>query len=294
MTTSIRRLRPLAATGAVLTLLAVLVACGGDEEPEYGPVEQMVTLGDSYAAGPGIDPIENGTCQRSGANYGSLVADMLKVQNFQDASCGGADTKDLVTGQTRRGQVVNQPQLSSVTEATDLVTLGIGLNNGGASAFALYICIPSLGFKDLCDQYLAFPERDVIEKVDEIADSVKLGIESIRDLAPNTRIVLVGYPRALPDDAECPDVLPLTGEAADRLRLVLKAADVAYRRVAEETKVQYVSTYDASEGHDMCSDDPWVNGVTDDSRAGGGAALHPTPAFMTAVADLVETAVSKQ
>lgn len=293
MMTSMRRTRTLATTAGALVLLAGLAACGsdGDGDPRFEPIEQVVTLGDSYAAGPGINPIVDGTCQRSGSNYGALVAKRLRATNFQDSSCGGADTKDLVTGQTRRGQVVNQPQLSSVTEATDLVTLGIGLNNGGTSAFTLYVCIPELNLKELCDQYLSFPERDVIDKVDEIADSVKLGIESIRDLAPNTRVVLVGYPRALPEDAECPDKLPLTGEAADRLRLVLKSADVAYRRVAEETKVQYVSTYEASRGHDICSDEPWVNGIVDNSTTGGGAQLHPTPAFMAAVADLVYEAV---
>ena len=278
-----------------MALLATVAACGGgDDDPVFGPIEQVVALGDSYAAGPGINPIVDGTCQRSGSNYGSLVAKKLKAQNYQDSTCGGADTKDLVTGQTRRGVVVNQPQLSSVTEATDLVTVGIGLNNGGASAFALYVCLPSLNLKDYCDQYLALPESDIIKKVDQIADSVKIGIESIRDLAPNTRVVLVGYPRALPDDAECPDILPLTGEAADRLRLVLKAADVAYRRIAKESKIQYVSTYAASKGHDMCSADPWANGLKDNSATGGGAALHPTPAFMAAVADRVVAAVSKK
>ena len=293
MMTSMRRTRTLASTAGAFVLLVGLTACGGDggDDPRFEPIEQVVTLGDSYAAGPGINPIVDGTCQRSGSNYGSLVAKRLEAKNFQDSSCGGADTKDLVTGQTRRGQVVNQPQLSSVTEATDLVTLGIGLNNGGTSAFTLYVCIPELNLKELCDQYLSFPERDVIDKVDEIADSVKLGIESIRDLAPNTRVVLVGYPRELPDDPECPDKQPLTCEAADRLRLVLKSADVAYRRVAQETKIQYVSTYEASRGHDICSAAPWVNGIKDNSITGGGAQLHPTPAFMEAVAGLVYEAV---
>lgn len=294
MNTVNRRTRPWAAATAFVALLAVTAGCGSDEEgPDFQPIEQVVALGDSYAAGPGINPIGDGTCLRSESNYGSLVAKRLEAANYQDATCGGADTKDLVTGQTRRGQVVNQPQLSSVTEATDLVTLGLGLNNGGASAFALYVCIPELNLADYCKQYLALPERDIVEKVEQIADSVKIGIEAIRDLAPNTRVVLVGYPRALPDDGECPDILPLTGAAADRLRLVLAAADVAYRRVAEEEKISYVSTYQASRGHDMCSADPWVNGIKDNSATGGGAALHPTPAFMAAVTDAV-VAVSKK
>jgi hypothetical protein len=43
--------------------------------------------------------------------------------------------------------------------------------------------------------------------------------------------------------------------------------------------------YAPSEGHDVCSADPWVNGVADGGA--DGAALHPTRAEQRAVADRI-------
>ena len=57
------------------------------------------------------------------------------------------------------------------------------------------------------------------------------------------------------------------------------------RFAAEETGSTYVDVWAASQGHDICSEDPWVNGaVTDQQRA---AAYHPFAEEQAAVADLV-------
>ena len=44
----------------------------------------------------------------------------------------------------------------------------------------------------------------------------------------------------------------------------------------------YVDTYALSKGHDVCSDDPWLNGAVD--KPGQAVALHPFEAFHQAVA----------
>jgi hypothetical protein len=50
--------------------------------------------------------------------------------------------------------------------------------------------------------------------------------------------------------------------------------------------VEFLDVYAASRGHDVCSDDPWVNGrQTDTSRA---AAFHPFPEGMAGVARALE------
>jgi hypothetical protein len=47
----------------------------------------------------------------------------------------------------------------------------------------------------------------------------------------------------------------------------------------------------ASRGHDLCADDPWVNGsVTDQKRA---AAYHPFAEEQVAVADLVVAGIRR-
>ena len=42
----------------------------------------------------------------------------------------------------------------------------------------------------------------------------------------------------------------------------------------------------ASEGHDICSDDPWINGRRKDRRT-KAAPYHPMPAEQAAVAELI-------
>ena len=54
-----------------------------------------VALGSSFASGPGIDPLLDARCGRSGSNYAHLVAERLGY-DLVDVTCGGA------TGTTSR------------------------------------------------------------------------------------------------------------------------------------------------------------------------------------------------
>ena len=83
-------------------------------------------MGDSAAAAPLVpgDVRTPLSCIRSGKNYPSLVADDLVVNAFQDMTCSGAKTDHFFEAQDD-----NPPQLSAVTPATTLVTIGpIGAN----------------------------------------------------------------------------------------------------------------------------------------------------------------------
>jgi hypothetical protein len=105
-------------------------------------------------------------------------------------------------------------------------------------------------------------------------------------------VVLVGYPRILPDSGDCPDRLPLAPAMEPRLRAVMKQIDDGWRRAAAAVGVDYVDTWAMSRGHDVCSSDPWVNGASD--VAGEAAPLHPFPAFHRAVADAIVALLGKR
>ncbi len=280
----------------LLSTIALLAAGCGKEEaaPPSGPVKQYAALGDSYAAGPGIPPVEDAGCYRSGANYGSLVADDLNIPDYADATCGGASSKDLLTGQvTQAGDRINDAQLDAVTKDTDLVTLGIGLNEGGFSVQVMYICLPEINQAAACQAYLNRPDSDLKKALEVIGDRVAGSIKAIRKKAPSARVVLVGYPRMLPVEGECPDVIPLTGKAADRLKQTSLLTSEIFKVVAEHENADYIDMYTPSVGHDACSKDPWVNGIENKSTTGEGAALHPTPTFMREVADRIDALVTK-
>jgi hypothetical protein len=98
--------------------------------------------------------------------------------------------------------------------------------------------------------------------------------------------VLVGYPRIAPSTGACPRRLPLArGDVAFGDR-VLRALDGALRDAAASTGVDYLDAYAASEGHDVCSDRPWVNGRQ--TRAGVALAFHPLAAGMRGLAAELE------
>lgn len=277
----------------VVALALLATACGTKTipPPPTLKIAGYSALGDSYAAGAGISPVANADCYRSGANYASLIASDVTVTDFQDVTCGGATTSNLLQSQTRSGQIINSPQLDAVNKNTSLVTLGIGLNDTGLSIELIYVCLPQLGLKTECARYLHTPDSVLRAAIDHVVSQTKLALEAIRKKAPKATIVLVGYPHALPDKGSCTDILPLTGKAATRLRNTLAEVNIRYQQIAKDEGVDYLDMYAASEGHDMCSDTPWVNGAHDGGA--NGAPLHPTPAFEREVANRIEALVAK-
>jgi hypothetical protein len=98
-------------------------------------------------------------------------------------------------------------------------------------------------------------------------------------------MVVVDYPRIAPRSGTCPRLLPLAtgdyrwaGQVNDRLSR-------SVRRAARRAGATYVDVQAASVGHDICSDDPWVNGQQ--TVQGKALAYHPFAEEQRAVADLV-------
>ena len=129
------RLGLAAALSCAALVTAVGIGRGGDGggasliAPPNGP---YVALGDSYTAAPKV-PGQSGRpagCERSDHDYPALVARELglKQAEFRDLSCSGATTADLSAAQSTH-QGTNPAQLSAVSTATRLVTLGIGGND---------------------------------------------------------------------------------------------------------------------------------------------------------------------
>lgn len=274
---------------AVLLVLALatLGACAKkNPDTRPGDIHNYVALGDSYTSGVALDPLSFPACNRSERNYPSLVASDLDIENLQDASCGGAASKNLTETQTTPTGS-NQPQLTDVNEDTDLVTMGLGLNDYAISYFLLYVCLPLNGqVSAACNAYLSKPQSSIDTALRNMGGLVKADLDEIRKRGPNARIVLVGYPRFLPDTGECPAQVPLPGAALDRIRVSLVKANDILERAARRARVDFVDMYTASQGHDVCSSDPWVNGQT--NIAGKAYAFHPFAAYHQAVAAKLE------
>lgn len=290
---------------AAVACLAALVSCTGSPgaAPEPGadpapsgptatetrdPLDVLaggryVALGDSFTAAPlvPVTRIARG-CFRSDANYPSLLAESLHLR-LRDVSCSGATTRHLVRRQpTVQGSGVG-PQLRAVDERADLVTLGIGGNDLGLFGRLLRAC---LDVRAADPDGAPCAESDIgqrmLAQAPTIGAHVERAVERVRRRAPDARVVLVGYPRIAPSAGICPGRLPLaSGDVAFGDR-VLRALDGGLRAAAEATGVDYLDLYTASEGHDVCSDDPWVNGR--ETQAGIALAFHPLATGMRATA----------
>jgi lysophospholipase L1-like esterase len=269
----------------------VLAGCGS---PGSADGFRYVALGDSYTSGPGIEPMRWTTCQRSTENYPSLVARRLDIRtfhgSFHDVSCGGASTANVFHRQTLVGQ--QGPQLDSIDDRTTLVTVSIGFNDSGLANDLLYGCMGRTADDPQCAAVLGQPDSVVAQRIADAADHVTEVLRAVRKKAPHAQVILIGYPRIVPDTGACPDRYPVPEAMVERLRSAMPLLDEAMTAAAKRASVDYVDTYDASKGHDVCSAEPWVNGSA--YVAGESTPLHPFASYHRAVADAVVDLVKRK
>jgi lysophospholipase L1-like esterase len=278
----------------VLLVIAIVLAAAGcspfadgsssSDSPARAEKLRYVALGDSYTAAPlvPVTKVAKG-CYRSTGNYPALVADKLGAR-LEDRSCGGARTTDF-----RNKQYPGvAPQLTAVKPGVELVTVSIGGNDEGVFSNLILRCT-KLRAKNPegapCRKYMHSTGSDqLLAALRTTRSRVTEVVREVRQRAPKAKVLVVGYPQIISADSRCAQ-LPLA--AADYVygeKVNLAMTDVL-RSAAKATGSTYVDVWAASQGHDICSDDPWINGaVTDQKRA---AAYHPFAAEQVAVADLV-------
>ncbi len=222
-------------------------------------------------------------CFRSRANYPALVARELDAR-LEDRSCGGARTIDF-----RRSQYPEvPPQLTAVKPGVDLVTISVGGNDERVFTELVSRCT-RLRARDPegapCREYMRSTGSDaLLSALRATRSRVTAIIRDVRERAPEAKVLVVGYPQIIAADSTCAE-LPLAKGDHAYGEQVNRALTEVLRLAALATRSTYVDVWAASQGHDICSDDPWVNGsVTDQERA---AAYHPFAAEQVAVADLV-------
>jgi len=233
-----------------------------------------VALGDSFTAGPGIDPQQAGAgyCQRSEQDWPTLAASSLGL-DLTDVSCSGATTSDLV------GTV----DAGAVPPGTGLVTVSAGGNDSGLFISLIRAC--STG----ADDCRTFVDQQAPAILDRTTTDLAALLRTVRSDAPDATVALVGYPRIMPTRGTCATV----GIDAAQVESVVSAEtalDAALAAAADRAGVTYVSARAASEGHDACAgDQAWTNGTA--PAAGDGIVFHPNRRGMAAMAGLVAAAL---
>lgn len=249
-----------------------------------------VALGDSYSAGPGLDPQRPDpvACQRSGYNWPAYLADWLDVATYRDVTCTGATTGALLGRQRRPDGTLVPPQIEALTDRTDLVTVSLGGNDNALFATLVGVC------SDVADRD---PDGDPCRTefggsggadraLAELPVRLAVVIRRIRLAAPSAEVVVVGYPQIFPRTGTCAEISLAAGDVAWAAGLVDRV-DRAMLQAAETEGVRFVDVAASGEGHDVCAPQPWVTGARSEPEA--STPWHPYPLGMREVARLVTT-----
>jgi len=303
-----------AALGLALGLVLTLAACSGEEPvlpdvvdagppgatapgspaPTSAPSQpsapatpgpddvQYVALGDSYASAPGVpdtDPADG--CFRSDRNYAHVLAETAGLF-LTDATCSGATSDDLIS-----------EQVPLLGPDTDVVTVGTGGNDFDLFVTMLRSCLTRAATPGADPDDAAAPAPTCSDVVDgEVAPlageiQAKMGavLDAIADASPEATVYVVGYPALLPETGSCPDLVPMSEPDYPVVTGVIRGLSDALQVEAEARDMTFVDLLAPSRGHDICAEDPWVNGI----RTGddGTAPFHPFAVEQAAVASLI-------
>jgi hypothetical protein len=160
------------------------------------------------------------------------------------------------------------------------------------------------GAPNCTSQYVVGGQDQLTERTDtQIGPAIGTALATIRQRAPQARVVLVDYPALSPDPAHTPaggcwanplqqpDSLPLTTVDLPYLYRVQAHLDAVLAQRAAAAHVALARVFPASLAHTACSADPWTNGVELTGLSLAPGSLHPNPAGATQLAAAVERVV---
>ena len=249
--------------------------------------DEYVALGDSYTAAPLVPPTDpSPVCLRSEVNYPALVTESMPGTELTDVSCSGASTRNTVRPQSGIGGSV-PPQFDALRRGTDLVTIGLGGNDEQLFGSLLGTCVqaaPQDPNGSPCTDTAAQGGRDLDAILERIRENLVEVVAGVRERSPRARVLLIGYPQLIPASGTCAELPLATGDYPFARQVNQGLAD-AVGAAARESGAEFVDVWEPSAGHDICAEEPWINGrVTSSDTA---LAYHPLAAGQEAVADLV-------
>lgn len=259
-------------------------------------------LGDSYSSGEGVPSYFNGTdekagpvtsrnrCHRSTRAYPTLVKLPAESKTIYQLStdpqvsgvrwdflaCSGATTANVVIGGasaplsgTKEGPQLDRMR-SDGSRVLDADTSLVSITIGGDDIYfgpVLELCF----FKKDCTTERRFlgvdlgrPLKDQVQPwINAAARRLAIVYRDIQSIAPNARIVVLGYPRLF-SGRSCVGALRFSGEEQTFLNKGADDLNKAIAEVAAQSGVEYVDVADGSNsfsGHEVCGFPDWIQGI---------------------------------
>jgi hypothetical protein len=281
------RLAVLGSAAALAAAALVPVQLAG-ATPAAAAAYDWVALGDSYTAGVipaagDVFEVPRDGCERTDLSYPQVIdRDLGSLIDLTNVSCGAATIEDVTfNAQYPIGRHLPPfsedpdypfppvpPQSEAVSPGTDVVTVGVGGNTLGFAEI-LFTCLQlgdgSGGVGTPCRDDLA---DDIPARLTKVGQDYDDMLATLRERAPNTKIVNVGYPTVIPEDtSKCryndwEQFASITPGDLDWLRDdVLKPLNATIEKTAGEHGDAFVDLAPSSQNHSVCDAGRWVEGV---------------------------------
>lgn len=233
--------RALSAVAAVSAGAAVLLAPAPSQA-----AGSYVALGDSYSSGTGTRSyLNDGTsCQRSTYAYPSLIASS-RGYSLNLRACAGATTAD-----------VTDLQLSALGTGTSYVTITVGGNDAGFSSVLTECAQPS--WSSDCGGAI---DRAVGIIDNALPARLSTLFSSIRNRAPQARVVAAGYPRVF-NGEDCNAGTWFSPTEESRLNSTADLLNSRLASAASAAGFAFSSPTSAFTGHAVCDSSAWLNGLS--------------------------------
>jgi hypothetical protein len=256
--------------GALLGVVGCWVAVLAATAPAHAVALTYAALGDSYASGVGTRSHDDGSgCRRSPYAYPVLDAARLGV-TLSFKACGGAGVGSVLSS-----------QLGGLDAATGYVTVTVGGTDAGFSSVLNQCARP---WPYTCTNNITAANSYIRDTLPGSLDTL---YGRIRGLAPNARVIVVGYPRLF-NGEQC----NLLSRISPGEQAALNAtADLLDSTIAGRASAHGFGFVDARTGfahHAICDDVEWINGLSDPTSE----SYHPNRAGQAGYATLVLSALA--
>jgi lysophospholipase L1-like esterase len=203
--------------------------------------DRYVALGDSYSSGVGANSSNlDLLCMRNTYSYPYLLAQQ-KGYALSFPACGGAVT----------GDVINK-QAASLTTDTKLVTITIGGNDVGF--VNLILACTTLG----CQSQIDSSNSQIANQLPAKLNST---YATIKAKAPNARVLVLGYAKPF-NNRTCLAATGVTLTEETNLNKLVDNLNNTIKARAQAAGFTFVDVNPYWSGHDICSSNPFTNGLT--------------------------------
>jgi hypothetical protein len=244
-------------------------------------------------------------CHRNGQAYPNLIAQNLDAQQSIFVACSGAITDNVgategasqiapapqypqspvnvAGGNTQLTDLINFRQQRLGGREPDVITIGIGGNDANFAAVVGHCARPWVSD---CKDGTPWAEETLSNINGNVFDRLVDTFTTLRGDFPGSTLLVFGYPTVVAPGATCGEKTAFmdSNETEFLGGTVLDALNSAVSDAAAQGGAYFIDISRVTQGHDVCSDDPWVNGIMPGIYGVEPESLHPNVAAHQAIA----------